>query len=204
MSGPGYLRELGHAQRDAQEIAALLVRPGDRTTTELMAAIGLATTARDALLRAAAARETPWPHNTRGYAGMLTSSAVQAIMADCLFQSDELPPTGNGPPENAVIVDGLVHKFVLHPDRLASHKQEIADLLGELPDQFQPAPAGGGGWTFLNACLDRGGRQWGEHRDMEALFCLGIATGQAAWMMREMADVMPGGVPYVVVLKARP
>ena len=52
-----YLRELGRAQRDAEELAALLERSGERTITELMAAIGLATTARDALLRAAAARE---------------------------------------------------------------------------------------------------------------------------------------------------
>lgn len=54
---PRYTREMSHATRDMREGATLLERSGERTTIELMTAIGLATTARDALLRAAAARE---------------------------------------------------------------------------------------------------------------------------------------------------
>lgn len=131
----------------------------------------------------------------------LTAEAVTAIMADCLYRHDEI--AGGKVPDDAVLVEGVVRKYGLHPGRLASHKAEIADLLADLPTEFQPSPEGGGGWSFLNACMDKNGRHWGEHRDMEALFVLGIATEQAAWLLpREMWDAMPGGMPYVGIKRA--
>ena len=92
--------------------------------------------------------------------------------------------------------------FAFHSVRIAEHSNRIAALLAELPNEFQPGPRGGGGWTFLNACNDRHGNLWtGDHATMEALFCLGIAAGRARWLMeRDMWDVLPGGMPYVAVL----
>lgn len=125
----------------------------------------------------------------------LQASHVEEILKDCLFTDAEMSDP-DMPPAGAVLVDGLIHNFAFHPDRLESHAREIGDLLACLPTEFQPASVGGGGWTFLNACVDVEGRQWGEHRDIERLICLGIGTKQAEWQMKNMASVLPGGVPY--------
>ena len=57
MPSATYRHQLAIAQRDAAELNKLLARAEDPTIDELMAAIGLATLARTALLRAAEARE---------------------------------------------------------------------------------------------------------------------------------------------------
>lgn len=122
----------------------------------------------------------------------LTAAAVRVLMNDCLFRQDE--DVGN-----AVTVEGVVNNFGFNPVRLEKHKAEIAELLAELPTQFQPEPEGGGGWSFLNACVDQHGDQWGEHRDIECLMCLGVATKQAQ-IMDIPKEVLPGGMPYFRVL----
>lgn len=125
----------------------------------------------------------------------LTSKAVNELMNDCLFTTAEI---NNGTPDNAVIVKGVIKLFGFHPGRLETHKAEIAELLAELPDNFQAN--GGGGWSFLNACMDKDGNHWGEHTDIEALIALGIATNQAKYLLsRDIWESMPGGVPYFVV-----
>lgn len=125
---------------------------------------------------------------------VLTAERVEKIMRDCLFKAEEVP---NGqPPADAVIVDGLVRKFGLNRQRLESHRAEIVEMLGELPDSFFKEK--GGGWTFLNLCNDRNQRQWGEHRDMEALCVLAIGLGLGEFLLdRDMWASFPGGVPYV-------
>jgi hypothetical protein len=122
----------------------------------------------------------------------LTSEAVDGLMAKCLFTDDE-------PMENAIEVEGVVNCYAFHPTRVAENADGIGALLAELSDEFQAT--GGGGWTFLNACQDRAGRQWtGLHQQMERLFALGIAAGKARWLLpREMWDALPGNVPYVSV-----
>lgn len=133
----------------------------------------------------------------------LTSEAVDALVRKCLFTPEEAPdgdkPIGAVIPDGAIIVDGIVRSWGFHAGRVAEAANAIGDLLAELPDEFHASK--GGGWSFLNACNDRHGQQWGEHRQMEALFCLGIAAGKARWLMeRDMWDAFPGGMPYVVVL----
>ncbi len=53
-----YRRQMQAALGDAAELVVLLERHGELTLVELMTAIGLATMAHDALLRAAAARSS--------------------------------------------------------------------------------------------------------------------------------------------------
>jgi len=131
--------------------------------------------------------------------GKLTRVAVDSIMRDCLYRPDEVPSDGSAP-TSAVIVEGAIGKFGLHPVRLASYRDAIAELLAELPDEFQPEA---GGWSFLQACVDRHGEQWGEHRDINALFVLAIGVGLGSWCLpREMWYVLPGGMPYFVVKHA--
>src|SRR5260370_171551 len=101
----------------------------------------------------------------------LTSDAVDKLVRDCLYREGENS-------DGALKIEGIVRAFGFNPERTEANKHAIAELLSELPDEFWQSK--GGGWTFLNACNDRHGRQWtGEHRTMEALFCLGIASGQA-------------------------
>jgi hypothetical protein len=126
---------------------------------------------------------------------VLNPEAVKAIFVDCLFESVD----GDPPDEALVVVEGILHKYGFDPAKLEKHRAEIVALLYELPIQFHPKAEGGeDGWSFLNACLDRHGRQWtGLHLTMEKLFCLGMAIGRVSEMLpRDMWDVLPGGMPY--------
>jgi hypothetical protein len=126
-------------------------------------------------------------------AKVLNVDNVNEIFEDCLFQDGE-DTTGY------ISAEGIFSTFGFHPDRLESHRQDIEEMLAQLPDSFQEAS--GGGMTFLNACLDKAGNQWGDHIHMEQLFCLGIGIGKVKYLMpRDMWDVLPGGMPYCVVLK---
>ncbi len=123
---------------------------------------------------------------------ILTSENVETIFLDCLFKDGEDTST-------AVKVKGILNDFGFHPDRLKENEDLIYKLLKELPDQFQMD--GGGGWSFLQACIDKDGHQWGEHRNMEQLFVLGIAIKKAEFQLpRELWSALPGGMPYVEVL----
>lgn len=118
---------------------------------------------------------------------MLTAKIVSEVFMDCLFKAGE-------DTSNAKIVEGVVATFGFNPDRLESHKAEIVALLAELPVEFSK------GWTFLNACLDRNGRQWGEHTNIEQLVCLGIAVDKVAYCLpKDLWSVLPGGMPYFQV-----
>lgn len=121
------------------------------------------------------------------------SEQVHTIMRHSLFKEDEL--IGDGAPAGAVLVDGLVSKYGFHPDRLESHREDVREILKQMPDQFMKN--GGGGWSFLNLCNTKDGVQWGEHRDMESLCCLAIGLGMGEWQMKSMAATMPGGMPFI-------
>lgn len=124
---------------------------------------------------------------------------VSAVVQDCLFRDNEL--VGGGPPDDAVIAKGLATNMGFHPDRLESQRENILSMIGELPDTFFEET--GGGWSFLNLPTRKDGSLWGEQRDAEVLFLLGLAIGKMRYLIedRETWKSMPGGVPYVVVLK---
>lgn len=123
---------------------------------------------------------------------ILTSEAVEAIFNDCLFKDGE-------DHTNFVEGEGIMVRVGFHPARLESHREEILNLLLCLPEKFRKSK--GGGWSFLNACTTQDGRLWGEHRNVEQLLVLGVATKQARILMpRSMWAIFPGGMPYFVVL----
>ena len=127
---------------------------------------------------------------------MNIAERVDTIFKDSLFLDIELKDS-NTPPANAILVEGIINKFGFHPERLESHKDEITDLINLMPDNFQKSK--GGGWSFLNLCMDKDNNQWGEHINMEQLVALAIATNQGKFAMpREMWNILPGGMPYVV------
>jgi len=121
----------------------------------------------------------------------LTTEAVANIFKDCLFRDGEST-------ENHVPAEGIVTNVGFHPERLQSHASEVRELLMELPEAFRESR--GGGWTFLNAACDKHGVQWGEHRNMEQLFLLGIGLGLVRECMPGMRAILPGGMPYYVIL----
>jgi len=116
----------------------------------------------------------------------LTAERVENLFGECLAHE-------------GVAVEGIMCTTRFSPDAIGAHRAEITAMLAELPDEFRRS--GGGGWTFLNACLDRHGVQWtGLHRVMEQLFMLGLAAGLVSELMpRDMWRVLPGGMPYYVV-----
>jgi hypothetical protein len=129
----------------------------------------------------------------------LTAENLHTIFMDCLFKADE-------PTEPHVIGHGVLHDFGFQPDRLKAHETEIEELLNQLPEQFHEA--GGQGWSFLNACVDRNGDLWtGDHASVQQLMALGGALGRIKFLFpKEDWRHLPGGVPYFVVLtkKAAP
>lgn len=122
----------------------------------------------------------------------LTADTVHQTFIACLFNDGE-------PTESHVIGEGVTLKIGFHPERLKAAEPIISELLDKLPNEFKKT--GGGGWTFLNMCNDKNGNQWtGFHRVMDELVTMGIAAGKVSFLMpREMWEVFPGGMPYVVI-----
>jgi hypothetical protein len=121
----------------------------------------------------------------------LTAKRVEEIILDCLFREGE-------PTESRVEVEVVMARLGFHPERVESHREEIREMLAELPESFREEV--GGGWSFLQACETKDGKHWGEHSNIDQLLALGIATGQAKILMpRDMWGIFPGGMPYFAI-----
>lgn len=126
---------------------------------------------------------------------VLTADNVEKVFMDCLFPDGTDPKTIT---TDFKQVDCVTCKFGFDPVKIELHKAEIHSLLKQLPKEFQELS--GGGWSFLNACLDTEGKQWGEHKNIEQLLALGLAADLASFLMpRNVWQAMPGGMPYFVV-----
>lgn len=124
----------------------------------------------------------------------LSCKNIDLIMADVLYREDEVPD--GVPPADAIVAESLMNKFAFNPIRLESHRQDVKDMLSELPDAFFEGK--GGGWSFLNLPFTKDDRQWGEQYNADALLALGVGLGiMWAQMPREMWKIFPGGVPYI-------
>jgi hypothetical protein len=121
----------------------------------------------------------------------LTTDNVSKILKDSLFK-DGVDTT------NAVIVEGVRGKFGFDPTQLEKNKQHIVDMLSQLPNEFKST--GGGGWSFLQACMRSDDVQWGDHTSIDELICLGLAVGEVSFLMpRDMWSMFPGGMPYFAI-----
>jgi hypothetical protein len=122
---------------------------------------------------------------------LINAQRVHEIMLDVLYRDGE-------PTEGYIPVEGVTASFGLHPQRLEKHRKEIIQLLSGLPDSFMKSK--GGGMSFLQAAEDRHGNLWGQHRDMQALFVLGMGIGRVKTPLgRAMWGLLPGGMPYYTV-----
>ena len=121
----------------------------------------------------------------------LNSETVREIFLNCLFKENENR-------DNAIMVTGITFSVGFNPIRLNKHKEDIVQLLDNLKDEFKQDL--GGGYSFLEACFDKYGNHWGEHRNVEELFLLGIAIDKVEYLLpRELWMTLPGGVPYLVI-----
>lgn len=133
---------------------------------------------------------------------VLTANKVRKLVHDCMYDKEELtkhPETDEYIfPEGGVLVEGIMLNIVFDPAKLAKNKEQIRTLLNELPESFHKEA--GGGYSFFHGCLDKNGRQWGEHRSVESLLVLGIGVGLASFCApREVWKMLPGGLPYFMV-----
>lgn len=121
-------------------------------------------------------------------AAKLTAQAVLDLLNKCSAPVEMQEP----------VIKCIVNFYAFNPDAIEAHRQDILDLLLELPEQFLLSK--GGGWSFLQAAYDKHEVHWGEHCDMEALIALGIAADLAMFLLpREMWGILPGGMPYLVI-----
>ena len=113
----------------------------------------------------------------------LTSKAFM----DCLFKEGE-------DTTNYVKVEGLTCTFRLHPQRLEEKRELVTALLSKLPANYKE------GWTFLNLCTTKDGKQWADQRVCEQLMVMAIGLGMMKYCMpRTMWAILPGGVPYLII-----
>lgn len=128
---------------------------------------------------------------------LIDATRIDVIIRDCLYRAEELTEPGKAP-EDAVIVDALTQKFGFHPQRLEGYRAEVWQLCQQLPTAFHEDT--GGGWSFLNMCMDKEENLWGQHRDCEALLALAVGLSIMTILLpREMWGAFPGGMPYVMV-----
>ncbi|MCF0059900.1 hypothetical protein MUK70_11675 [Dyadobacter chenwenxiniae] len=122
----------------------------------------------------------------------LTTQNVREMFEDCSFKE-------HNNPELLWTIEGVKLKANLHINMLSLKRSEIESMLSELPDSFKSSI--GGGWSFLNMCITNNEEQWCDlHETMDQLFCLGYGIGKLRFLVpREMWDVLPGGVPYIVI-----
>lgn len=124
---------------------------------------------------------------------------VDRIFSDCLFRT-------HAEHEEYVKNHGVVIKVqsiqspkvtvCFHSERLESHKEEIKEMIMQLPDGFHKGK--GGGWSFLNMCQHKNGDLWtGFHTECEKLALLGMATHTLMPLIPiEESHILPNGMPY--------
>jgi len=123
----------------------------------------------------------------------LTAENVNRIFLECMFEQGEST-------ENYILGQGVITNVGFHPERLKQNEQNVSEMLNQLPEEFKKEL--GGGMSFLNMCNDKDGNQWSDlYATMDQLITLGISLNKVKFLMpREMWSVLPGGMPYIVVL----
>lgn len=130
------------------------------------------------------------------------AAKIRELAMGCLlgahstFESAEAERAAD--PEVAIEVRAITAVFVFRRTAIEAKREEIRKILNMMDNHFHVGEGGGGGWSFLNLCIDASGRQWGEHREMETLCVLAIAAGLGRWTFpRALWSAMPGGMPYI-------
>lgn len=119
----------------------------------------------------------------------LTAKNVENIFINCY---------SSGFNKDSIAGKGTLSQYFFNRKKINAVKNIIVSFLKQLPDEFQQSK--GGGWSFLNACVDKEGNQWGEHKNIEQLIALGNALDLITFPIpKEIWNILPGGAPYFVV-----
>lgn len=118
---------------------------------------------------------------------------VENIFVDCLYKDSELKD--GKPIIEPIYVEGISMHLGFNPNSIERHREEIKELVLNLHPMFHQ------GWSFLNLCLDKDENLWtGEHRTMEKLLVLAIASGYMKYCLpKQDWDVFPRKMPYVMI-----
>lgn len=122
---------------------------------------------------------------------MISSEKVSLIFKDCLYKKEEIV---DGEAYNEpIIVESISFTIYINPEKVEKHRKEISLMLGELDDRFDK------GWSFLGLHSTKDGECWaGEHKIMEELMILGIATGLFEYCLpKSQWFVLPSQLPYI-------
>lgn len=126
----------------------------------------------------------------------LTAINVNKIFEDCLFKTEPKPGT------KFIHAQGIVANVGFDPNKIEFYANDIKQLLDNLNENFNESS--GGGWSFLEACMTKDNVHWGEHKSVEQLMLLGIASGWVKYLFpREMWNILAGGMPCFVVVNER-
>jgi hypothetical protein len=122
---------------------------------------------------------------------MINPDRVSDIFEECFISRGEV--------DGEVHVDSMAGIVSFKNNKVELHKQEIENMLCELPIEFRKTS--GGGWSLLNGCIDKDGCQWtGFQSTVLQLFTLGMAIGKVNYLTpRDMWVLLPGKVPYFVI-----
>lgn len=122
----------------------------------------------------------------------LTPSNVEKTFNECLFKEGESA-------SDYIEAHSIMMRVGFHPERIKEKQKDIEGMLCQLHGNFMQS--NGGGWTFLNACLNKDGEQWtGEHLTIDCLLALGIAIKKVEFQLaRELWQSLPGGMPFFFV-----
>lgn len=134
---------------------------------------------------------------------LISEDVVHELMRACLFTDLEQMSWDDPdkPPEDFVVVKGILRTFALHRGRLENIRGTVKEILLNLPRTFMKSV--GGGHSFLDMPSDKEGNRWGEQPTAEALLVLGIGLGLAEYCApRSMWGSLPGRVPYIAVIDA--
>lgn len=123
---------------------------------------------------------------------VLSHKNVNDTFVYCLFEKGEniVDP---------LIAEGVNVKAGFHRERLKEATPTIEAMLIQLPDSFKKSI--GGGMSFLNMSMDKNNQQWTSTQAIcDQLVMLGAAIGKVEFKTpREQWNILPGGVPYIVV-----
>lgn len=120
----------------------------------------------------------------------LTHHNVEAVFKDCLTNTTN---------QDRLVVNGVLIGAAFDKAKIEDHREDIKQMLSQLPTEFHRP--GGGGWTFLNACITKSGKHWTDyHRTVDMLVCLGKAINVLHFLLqRDLWKALPGGMPYFYV-----
>ena len=125
---------------------------------------------------------------------MIDSELVTATFKGCLFNDDEVAAGINEFTE----ARGVLGHVGFHPNRLEEQRAQVQAWLAQLPDNFKDGL--GGGWSFLQMCQTADGEHWtGLPKVCDELVMMGIGLNLCSVIMREVAEALPGGVPYILI-----